>query len=442
MKQRNILGLLMLALVFAISGCVKDKFDAPDGGGCVDEHLVANITIADLKSRYTSGNLKIEDTLIIEGVVISSDQEGNFYKELVIQDETGGILLIVDQTNMYTDFPIGRKVYVKMLNMYLSNYGGVVQIGSSINADDNSLERIPQSLVNDIRKKGPCNQPLVPIEVSIADLNPNVHQSRLIKLVNVRMGDNDAGATWATVGGTSARNRSIVDCDGGVVIARTSDFAKFASTLTPTSRFNITGVYSVFYNDKQFKFRNLNDIEPTTAACACIETTGPVTGTTRFHVDKVKVFTISTVLLDEDFTSTSGTINLPGWKNIAQMGSLTWVSDSRNGETYAKISAFNTGQPEVTTWLITPALNITGNGEILTFTSQDAYDDGAKLEVLVSTNYTGGNNPETATWSKVCANISGGHATGFAPSFVPSGNIELSSFTGTAYVAFRYKAGN
>ncbi len=440
-KQKSILSILMFALAFTMGSCVKDEFDQPDNNGCNDEALTANITIADLKARYAGGNLKIEDTLIIEGVVISSDQEGNFYKELVIQDATAGILLLVDQTNMYTDFPIGRKVYVKMTNLYLSNYGGLIQVGASVNPDDNSLERIPQSLVSDFIKKGACNQELVPLEITSSQLDPDVHQSRLIKLTSVRMAGNDAGVSWATVGGSSARNRSIIDCDNGVIIARTSDFAKFVGTNTPTESFNIVGVYSVFNDDSQLKFRGLNDIEITAAGCPCIETVGPVNGTTRFHLDKVRIFNISQALLDEDFNGSSGNINLPGWKNITQVGSLTWVSETRNGETYAKISAYQTGQQEVTTWLIAPQVTITGD-EILTFTTQDAFDDGARIEVLISTDYDGGNNPENFTWTKVCPAIAGGDSGGFGASFVSSGNVELANFVGTTYVAWRYKAGD
>jgi hypothetical protein len=441
--QKRFFGLLMLAAMFATSGCVKDDFDTPDNNGCLDEGLTANITIADLKSRYISGNLKITDTLIIQGVVISSDQNGNFYKELVIQDATGGILLLIDQTNMYTDYPVGRQVYVNVLNLYMSNYGGVIQVGASINPDDNSLERIPQSLLTDIIKKGACNQNVTPLEITASQLDPVIHQSTLIKLVSVKMADNDAGVSWATVGGSSARNRTIADCNNGALIARTSDFAKFAGSLTPTERFNITGVYSVFNSDKQFKFRSLDDIEVTpSATCPCIEIIGPVNGTTRFHIDDIRIFDSSQDLLLEGFTSTSGTINLAGWKNITQIGNLPWVSNSGGGQVYAKISVYNTGQPEVATWLITPAITVSGNSETLTFTTQDAYDDGAALEVLVSTDYDGGNNPENFTWTKLCPTIAGGDANGFGASFVPSGNVDISGFTGTTYVAWRYKGQN
>lgn len=441
MEKRNIIGLLMLMLVLAFTGCIKDDFDTPKNNGCIDEGYIANITIADLKSRYTSGNLKIEDALVIEGVVISSDQEGNFYKELVIEDATAGILLLIDQTNMYTDFPVGRKVYILLQNLYLSNYGGLIQIGASVNAETNNLERIPQSLVSDYVKKGACNQTLTPLEVPVGQLDPTIHQSRLIKLVSVRMADNDANVSWATVGGSSAKNRSIIDCNNGTIIARTSDFARFAGTLTPTGRFDITGVYSVFNNDRQLKFRGLEDIVVSGASCPCIESVGPVRGTTRFHLDDVRIFDSSQDLLSQNFSTATGIINLPDWKNIAQVGSLNWRSDTRNGSVHAMISAHQTGYTEVITWLIAPPVYVSGNGETLVFTTQDAFDNGAILEVLVSTDYDGGNNPENFDWTKVCPIIAGG-SSGWGPSFVSSGNVDLSGFAGNTYVAWRYKAGD
>ena len=104
--------LAMLLLLGMTTGCVKNDFDEPDNNGCIDEGLVKNITIQDLKGFYNfSGSYLIEEDLIIEGVVVSDDRDGNFYKELVIQDETGGILIMVDQSNLYTSFPAGRKVY-------------------------------------------------------------------------------------------------------------------------------------------------------------------------------------------------------------------------------------------------------------------------------------------------------------------------------------------
>jgi hypothetical protein len=77
---------------------------------------------------YTGTLDSIEDDIIIKGIVISSDQAGNIYKSLYIQDSTGGLNISLDKTNLYTIYKPGQKVYVKCKGLYLGAYGGVVQL--------------------------------------------------------------------------------------------------------------------------------------------------------------------------------------------------------------------------------------------------------------------------------------------------------------------------
>ena len=78
---------------FVVSSCNK-KFDEPPLG--TDPNITANLTIKDLKAMYSSiGNFqKVNDDKVISGIVIADDRSGNFYKQIIIQDETGGILPI------------------------------------------------------------------------------------------------------------------------------------------------------------------------------------------------------------------------------------------------------------------------------------------------------------------------------------------------------------
>jgi hypothetical protein len=67
---------------------------------------------------------------------------------------------------------------------------------------------------------------------------------------------------------------------------------------------------------------------------------------------------------------------------------------------YAEISAFATNKPLVNSWLILPPVNL-GNSanETLSFQTKDGFDNGAVLQVFVSTNYDGGNTPWKAKWT-------------------------------------------
>jgi hypothetical protein len=86
-------------------------------------------------------------------------------------------------------------------------------------------------------------------------------------------------------------------------------------------------------------------------------------------------------------------------------------------------------------WLISPVLNLTGFTSV-TFTFDSAYNyNGAPIQVLISSNYTGTGSPTAATWTVLPATLSAG---GFA--WASSGPINISSYIGNpaVYVAFKY----
>ena len=69
----------------------KKRFDEPP----VEEFpsIIPNATISQIKAIHTVGNTPtlITDSLVVEGIVVSSDEAGNFFKQLIIQDDSAGI---------------------------------------------------------------------------------------------------------------------------------------------------------------------------------------------------------------------------------------------------------------------------------------------------------------------------------------------------------------
>ena len=441
-KYSSFLYSFLLASI--LSSCVKDKFDAPDNGGCIDEGLQRNITIRDLKSSYNGNTMLITEEFIIEGVVVSSDEEGNFYKQLIIQDETAGISVIIDRNDLYTDFPAGRKVYVKLDSMFMGDYNGSIQLGSGVDPESGDAIRIPQALISDYIYKGPCNQEVEPLELSISELNPLEHQNMLVKLDYLRMGNNDAGKPYGNPDIESSTNREVLDCNGFEVTLRTSDFAEFATENTPTSLFTMTAVFNIFGSTKQLQIRTSRDVVETDETCPCDEVSGTVSGTTTFQLDNILVEDDQqNTLLSQDFqTGSDGApLNLNGWKNLNESGSIDWEGDSYQSNIYGRASCYQSGEQEVISWLVSPSVSISGVGEMLSFETKDAFDNGAVLEVLVSTDYDGGNTPWNASWEKICPEISGGNSNGFAPNWTV-GEANLSQYSGDIYIAFRYKGGD
>ena len=101
MKTLNKLIWLICSLL-VISSCSRD-YDLPP----LDEpHYTgseANYTIAKFKESYgkvTEPTL-IDTDFILKATVVANDKSGNIFKQLYIQDETGGLYIGVDQNSVY-----------------------------------------------------------------------------------------------------------------------------------------------------------------------------------------------------------------------------------------------------------------------------------------------------------------------------------------------------
>lgn len=99
--------------------------------GVSDDYALAKFgvdkftTINALKNKYKSHGkpVEIEDPLVIRGEVTSSDESGNVYRELYIQDATGAIDLKIGRSSSYDDYKPGQILYVNCQGLTLGEYG-------------------------------------------------------------------------------------------------------------------------------------------------------------------------------------------------------------------------------------------------------------------------------------------------------------------------------
>ncbi len=273
LKLSSISAWICLLLMACIPvACVDQEFDHPPAGG-TDPNLPVNTTIAALKAMHTLDEQEqITEDLTFSGIVISNDQAGNFFKQLVIADETGGIELRVDMTDMFAVYPVGRKVYVKVKNLWLGDYNGLIQLGLGVDQASGDLLRIPEPFVSDIIIPATYGNPVIPKVVTIDQLQLS-DVSTLIKLEGVQFTSGDAGETYADLILQQSLNRDIQDCAQRTVILRSSGFARFAGDLTPEGNGSITAVLGVFGDDFQLTIRDVDDVDMTGARCASNEFT-------------------------------------------------------------------------------------------------------------------------------------------------------------------------
>ncbi|HUH74469.1 MAG TPA: DUF5689 domain-containing protein [Chitinophagales bacterium] len=265
MKSFSIIFKTLLVAVLAstlTTSCIKDKYDEPVQLPDVDPNLEVNLTIEQLKDLYKTEPVQITEDYIISGVVISDDQDGNVYQTLIIQDETGGVGFRVQRTDLFTDFPFGRKVYVKLKGLWVGSFNNLIQIGA---ADDGqgSVTLISASFVGDFFVKGPRGQVVTPLEIDIADLSSK-YQNTLIKLKDVQFIESQAGkVTYADAVKKQNGTTNLEDCNGNKIELRTSGYAKFAGDVVPAGKGDVVAIYQIYKASNQLLINRTSDVQLT-----------------------------------------------------------------------------------------------------------------------------------------------------------------------------------
>jgi hypothetical protein len=253
-----------IGLIITVSSCLKKEFDAPPNESGNDPHLTITHTIAELKEMPQS---EITDDVIIGGIVCMDDRSGNYYKKIVVQDETGGIEIEIDQTNLYTDYPVGRKVYIRCKGLYLGNYFELPQLGAAPD-ERGSLTQINGTMVDDYIVKASFPNIIKIDTFSYNDLT-SIDDSKVNTLVAIRdvqFADGDAGAPYSAPTGTT--NRNLTDCSfsGGIVV-RSSNYAKFQSYPTPIGSGLIVALYTRYRSTPQLIIRDTSDLHFSNPRC-------------------------------------------------------------------------------------------------------------------------------------------------------------------------------
>lgn len=138
--------------------------------------------------------------------------------------------------------------------------------------------------------------------------------------------------------------------------------------------------------------------------------------------------------LDENFEGGSIPSN---WSQVQIAGTKTWFAKSFSNNYYASMTGY-TGTAPFDSWLLTPAIDMSKvTGKTLTFDTQVAgYGSTTTvLEVYVLSS----NDVANATKTKLNPTLAVATETGYS-SWAESGDIDLSSQSGTIYIGFRYYA--
>jgi hypothetical protein len=421
------IAVIMIAfLAITTTSCKKDNFDEPPFE-TVDPNLPVTHTIEDLKLLFSGTNLKLTDDIIISGIVVANDKSGNIFNQIIIDDGSAGISVAIDQNALNGEFPVGRKIYVKCKDLILAADNALIGLYGGIDLTGSTVE-IPSTLITKYIVKANAGNPVVPIDVAdIDDLN-NSFQNRLVRLSNVEFSASDANQPFADAVNKSSISRILKECDNDEIEVRSSGYADFAAKLTPKGKGSIIGVYTVYRTDKQLILRDGAETDMNGIKCDGSDPN-------------------ALVLIEENFNavtaSSNAVLSLVNWQNINEIGGNKFKVAKFGSVICTKADVFSISNGSSSTqWLISPAINLNASSaEKLSFTSAAGFDNGAAtLQAFISTDYDGtSTSPQTFTWTALPASIATGPGSGFG-SFISSGQIDISAYSGTVFIAFKYVA--
>lgn len=397
----------------AMQSCDDNWTRPPQVVPTFPEGVEANITLADLKTQYwqdaesygTMIGLNAQgDSLWIVGNVVSSDESGNIYKSLVIEDETGAITVGINSSDLYQSYPQGVRVAVNVTGLCIGRYNGLMQMGASTSAGVNRIELDefqPHTYLD--LNGGKMDTTLTTIaalnEASRTNEGKIEWQSRLIRINDVEF--TEPGELFAPGSTTS---RYIVDADGNRMIVYNSSYSDFAYDALPYGHGDVVGILSAYRSSWQLL---LIDAE------GCIDFDGEGAPDPNLETVFSAPFTTGGDLCGftlDDIKLGSGL-------------SYVWAVDATYG---LKASAFANGSSiQSDSWAISPVVDLTSHKSAkLNFShcvNKFASLDEAKQQATLGVRVEGGE------WQTVAIpEYSGNDSWNFAD----SGEIDLAAFDG------------
>lgn len=194
--MKNIYNIILAALVI-FAGCeefqpvVTGKYPDPQEQKIYTDADFGKITtIAEVKDMYKRGPVKIEKQCVIKGQVTTSDQVGNLYKTLYIQDETAGIEIKIGKNGLYNEYKLGQWLYIDCYGLTVGDYRGMINIGYDDPTGAYETGYLEHAYIIDRHVfKGEYDDPVEPVVITKADIHKKVNLGRLVTIEGLKYAD-------------------------------------------------------------------------------------------------------------------------------------------------------------------------------------------------------------------------------------------------------------
>lgn len=430
MKNFNFTYLLLcLGISLMFTACAES--DDYDNTEVVYEELTATKSIEEIFAMADAQLRQFTEDDVVEGYVSSSDAGGTFYKTISIQnpEKTRGFSISVDMYNIYTEAEPGRKIYIKLKDLYYTLKDGAVVIGAEYNGTVGRMR--PQDFKKHVQLSAEKidENNLLSI-VDIASLKNNKYINLLVQVEGVQFAQEALGKTFYDPDndfGGNATNHYIEDSSGRMIF-RTSEFAKFANQTVPSASGKLRGVLTKYSSTFQFFARTFDDIMLTEP----YNRVPTHQGGTNLSYQSAFVVDFEGYNVDQSA--------FPELINDYIAGGRYWQTKSFSNNKYAQMTSFG-ANADVKAYLIVP-VEFTGSNTI-SFQTKDGHNNGEVLKVYytLTDNYQPGDLIQVENFTDITSNftIATGTTTGYAPNFTNSGEYTVpNSVTGNGYLVFEY----
>lgn len=260
-----------------VVGCAKnDDFTTPDVNQCDEPQLKANKSIEDIFKVSSKDTKQYTSTTqdVISGVVVSSDEGGNFYRDVYIETVDGGVAarIKVNRGGTYGLYPVGRIIHIKMNGLYTQLDNSVLTIGQNdpvkgytapITNISKHIFRSCTTITGDSFNK--TYNHIVTLKEALSDN----YLGKLVTIKDVQFKKEFWGKTFYDkeniVSSTNkATNVGIVGKEAvpSTIIFRVAEQANgFKNEIVPAKSGTMTGVMTKFINDYQFVPRTFVDLK-------------------------------------------------------------------------------------------------------------------------------------------------------------------------------------
>lgn len=446
----NLKILLWIALL-PVYACIPEmNFESPQFEQAGIE-LNTNSNLSALISGYLQSEQEIytfdrSEEIIVGVLVVSSDEGGNFYKRLVVQDPSGaevrGIAVLIDLRSYFAKYPVGLKLYLKVNGLSLFGENGSFVLGFR---NQDRMEPIPENLLDQFLIRSGVQGNLETGLRQASDLGEKDINTR-VRLKGVQFEKEDVGKTFAAEPfDTYNALRPLKTCnDHSPLFLSTSIYSDFKYELLPDSTFGVVGILSREYEDQLSLIINYPDdlylVDKPRCDDEFLECESGFSTDNRQALNDMD----KNVLFYEDFEGIQSTSEISeiGWSNVnVNFGNGKFVKRSSNDNTFIRVSAYGTYESTMEVWLVSPEIDLDKTRqEILTFDSRATFNEGRLLSVWISTDYE--NDLKKANWYRLYAKVSEGSSHSSNEKFTSSGEISLDCIEGSIRIAFRYLGGD